>query len=52
MSNVVAALGSAGDTGNGGDVAITVGGAITVQGDYAAGVFAQSVGGKDSTGGM
>ncbi len=51
MSNVEAALGSAGNKGNGDDVDVTVGGAITVKGEFAAGVFAQSVGGKDSTGG-
>ena len=51
MTNVSAALGSAGDTGNGGDVTVTVAGSMTVEGEFATAVFAQSVGGKDSTGG-
>ncbi|SFD18732.1 autotransporter outer membrane beta-barrel domain-containing protein [Tropicimonas isoalkanivorans] len=48
-------VGNAGDSGNAGAVDVTVDGSIVVKGDYAAGVFAQSVGGtgaKDTSGGV
>ena len=44
-------VGSSGDDGNGGDVKVTTGGAISVSGDYATGIVAQSVGGSDSPAG-
>lgn len=39
--------GSSGDTGDGGEIDITVNEGITVSGDYSVGIFAQSVGGSD-----
>lgn len=43
-------LGSAGDTGNGGDITIDIEAPVTVSGKSAHGVFAQSVGGDDDSG--
>lgn len=49
--SLVTSVGNAGDEGDSGDIDITVSGTMALSGDYAVGIFAQSVGGTDSDSG-
>ncbi|WP_346908068.1 autotransporter outer membrane beta-barrel domain-containing protein [uncultured Roseibium sp.] len=50
-SSSSAVAGNVGDTGEGGDIKITLNDAMSLSGDYSTGIFAQSLGGSDSDGG-